>query len=445
MSNIFDVFSTREIALFIWFLIFIFFVCRTKTVRHSIFSVIKAFFEKKLIMAFSTLLLYILLIIFILSSLGLWDISLLKDTFLWLLFSGIVLFMNINKVENVTYFSKLLKDNIKIIAIWEFLFNFYTLSLVGELILISVVSLLTVIEVFAEHSSNQEKNHKKVVALCKNILGLIGLGMIGYVVYRTIAEYDLLFSVYNIKFFLLPILLIILTLPYFYALALYMNYESFITVVRHLHRNEEPKISKGLIKATFKYANINLNTLKRIWKYQVHFDSSKETPDEYIRKVAKKPKYVISDKAKLPLFNDIQIVIKNLSDIGIGKLDEWHKSYAGDDCYLSMTNYYKFGIDDITKIPNTLAFYVTGEETYIKQLEVVLDIGYEQDNHQAMVKFIEILNLTFNSLEIPMPESLTDSIIENREYCQIYDTHIVSLNYEKFERIEKYALTVITK
>ena len=198
-----------------------------------------------------------LVIVFILSYIGFWDVSLLKDTVLWVLFSGTVLFMNINKVENVDYFSKLIKDNIKIIAIWEFLFNLYTLSLVGELILVPIVFLFTVMEFFAEYSSKQEESLKKVVALYRNILGLIGLGMIDYAVYRTVTEYELLLSVSNIKSFLLPILLVILTLPYFYALALYMNYESFITVVRHLHRKEESKISKGLIKATFKHANIN--------------------------------------------------------------------------------------------------------------------------------------------------------------------------------------------
>lgn len=445
MSNLLNIFSTREIAIFIWFLILSIFISRTKDVRNSIVRVIKAFFNRKLFLAFCTLLTYILLVIFILSVIGFWDISLLKDTIFWTLFSGIVLFMNINKVENVNYFSSLIKDNIKVIVIWEFLFNFYTLSLIGELVLIPVVSLFSIMEVFAEHSSKQEESHKKVITLCKNVLGLIGLGLIVYVVYKTITEYELLFSVSNIKSFLLPILLAILTLPYFYALALYMNYESYITVVKHIHRNKEPKISKGLIRATLKYANVNLNTLKRIWKYQVHFDSSKENPDEYIRRVAKKPKYIVSDKAKLLKFNDIQTVINLLSEIGIGKLDEWHRSYAGDDCYLSMTNYHKFGIDDITKIPNTLALYLTGEETHINQLEVVLDVGCEQDKDQAIEKFTEVLRQIFNRLDIMLPDNLICSIADNKEYHYEYNTHEVSLNYEKFERIEQCKLTIMTK
>lgn len=435
-----NIFSTREIALFIWLLIF--FISRTKHTRLSIIGFIKAFFDRKIILSLSTLLLYIILIVFILSSIGFWDIFLLKDTVLWLLFSGIFLFMNINKVESVNFFSKLIKEKIKIIAVWEFLFNFYTFSLIWELVLIPIVFVFAIMEAFAEHSSKKEESHKKVVRLCKNILEVIGLIMIGYVIYKTITEYKLLLSISNLKSFLLPILLVILTLPYFYALTLYMNYESFIITVKHLHRNENPEISKGLIKATFKYANININTLKHIWKYQTHFSSAKETPDEYIKRVTKKPKYIISDKAKLPLFNDIQTVIKNLSNIGIGKLSEWHKSYAGNDCYLSMTDYYQFGMDDITKIPNTLSFYLTGEETYIKQLEIILNIGSEQDKYQAIKKFIEVLKLTFSSLNILTPNNLANFIIKKKVINLQYDTYVMSLNYEKCERLETYTLGI---
>lgn len=445
MSNLFNIFSTREIALAIWGLIFLIFVSRTKDVRHSIVEVIKAFFDKKIIHPFIILLLYMLLVIFLLSYIGFGDISLLKETLLWILSSGILLFVNINKVENINYFSKIIKDNIKIITIWEFLFNFYTLSLVGELIFIPIIFLFTSMEAFAENSSKQKDSYKKVVSLCKNILGLIGLSMVFYVIYKTIIGYKLLFSVSNFKSFLLPILLVTLALPYFYALALYTNYENFITVVKLLHRNEEPRISKSLIKATLIYANININTLQRIRKYLVHFDSSKENPNEYIRRISKKTQYVISDKAKFTPFNDIRTVIKSLSNIGVGKLDEWHKSYVDDDGYLSMTNYYQFGIDDITKMPNTLAFYLIGEKNYIKQLEIVLDVGYQQDNGQAIEKLIEVLGPIFNSLDTTIPEGLTNSIIENREYNKQYYTHSVSFNYEKFEKIETYILSITTQ
>lgn len=443
MNNVFNIFSTREIALIIWLFIFLIFVSRTKEVRGSIVEVIKAFFNRKLFLAFSTLLVHVLFVISLLFYLGFWDISLLKDTIIWLLFSGFILFIRMNKAKDVNYFLELIKDNIKIIIVWEFMFNFYTLSLVGELVFIPLISLLTTMQAFAEDSSKQEVNHEKVFILCKKVLEFIGIVMFCYVIYKTITEYKLLFSVTNLKSFILPVLLVLLTIPYFYLLSLYMIYENFIVIVNRFY-NEDPIISKSLIKATFKYANININTLKRIQKYQVSFDSSKEKPYEYIKRVSKKVVYVISREAKLKAFNDIQTVIKDLSNIGIGKLDEWHKPYAGEDSYLSMTNYYSFGIDDMAKIPNTIAFYLAGEETYIKQLDVVLDIGFEQDKHQAIERFIEVLDLTFKCLDITMLDKQLKHMILDREYNKQYDTYSISLNYEKFERIETYKISILT-
>lgn len=445
MNLLFNLFSNREIAAFIWLLIILIFICRTKEVRNSIFGFVKLFFDRKLFFAFSTFLIYTLCLVFILWYIEFWDVYLLKDTVYWIVFSGIILFVNVNKIESVHSLSKLIKDNIKAIAIWEFFFNFYTFSLIVELVLIPVISFFSIMVVFAEDSSKREENHKKVVALCWTVLGVIGFCMIVYVVCHAITEYEFLFSVSNIKSFILPMLLVILALPYFYILALYMNYESYIIIVKHVHGNSDSKISKGLITSTFKYANVNLKTLKSINKYQANFDSSKESPDEYIRKVARKPKCIISNKAKLIKFNNIKTVVNSLSQIGIGKLNEWHRSYSGDDCYISMTSYYQFGIDDITKIPNSLAFYLTGEETCIKQLEVVLDIGYEQNKLEALNKFENILLRVFDLLNVMIPDNLTCSIADSKDLHYEYNTHDVFLNYEKFERIESYKLTIITK
>lgn len=353
--------------------------------------------------------------------------------------------MNINKAENVNYFSKIIKDNTKAVAIWEFVFNFYTLNLIWELALIPVIFLFSGIQIFAEYSSKKNSEHEKVVTICKQILGLIGLGAICYVTYKTITGYELLFTLVNLKSFLLPISLTILTLPYFYGLAVYIMYDSFIPVVKHLHRNENLSVSRGIIKATFKYANINLSVLKRIWKYQAHYNSSKSIPDEFIKEIAKKPKHTASNITKLRMFNDIQKAIKKLSNIGIGELSEWHKSYADDDCYLSMTNYYIFGSNDSTKIPNTLAFYLTGKETYITQLDVVLDISFQQNKYQALEKFTEVLELVFGNLSILMPEDLPKSILANKKYFKQYDSHKVLLIHNEYEKIENFTLTIITE
>ncbi len=134
-----------------------------------------------------------------------------------------------------------------------------------------------------------------------------------------------------------------------------------------------------------------------------------------------------------------------MSQNGIGKLDEWHKSYSGDDYYLSMTGYFQFGNDDISKIPNSLAYYLIGEETYIKQLELVLDIGFQQNRNEAIDKFIDVINRTFECLLIQKPNYLDESIKISHTYQNEFETYSIVIDYDKYEKMEKYVLRISTK
>lgn len=442
MSNLLNIFSSREIALFVWFLIFLIFISRTKAVRHSMGAVIKALCKKKLILTFGSLIIYVLIVVSGFYCLGFWDISLLKDTCFWILFSGFLFFMDIDKSRETSYLSKLVRNSFKFTIIVEFICNFYTFNLISELIIIPVILIFTILQVYSEYSSTKNPEDKKVATLSKNILGGIGLVGICYVFYKTIIEYELLFTCANLKSFLLPIVLFVLTIPYFYLLALYVNYEELVTNIKCLHRNESPSVSKNLIKATFRYANLNLNAVIRIQHYYIHFDSSKDNPFDYIKKVSRKTKYSIGNTAKLTIFNNVQNVINNLSNNGLGKLSEWHSLNGVETHYNSLTTYYKFGNDDI--IPNTLAYYLNGEETYLKQLDLVLIIGYQQNRQQAIERFIELLKLTFDSLSILKPEDLIKSIIAGNVYSQEYSTHKVQVNYEKLELSEIVTFSIVT-
>lgn len=415
INCIFQIFSTREIAIFIWICIFITYILSHNNVRDSIIKVIKLLGHSYFIIRLSSLITYTLFCTSILQELSYWDTALIKDTIFWFLFTAISIFFSIHKAKDVTFFTTILNDNIKIIIAFDFFINLYTFPLLIELLLFPTIVLASI----SQATINKDSTFLKINSFVEKLLTTIVLFMVLFSIYQSITEYRSFFSTSTLKSFLLPIILTILSLPYFYILALFISYDSFIRIVKHLHRNENQKIAEELIKATIKYANINLTTLRRIWKYQVAFNASEDKPYEYIKKASKKPKYIIGDTAKLKAFNDIRKVIRSLSSNEIGKLDEWHKSYSGDDCYLSMTNYYEFGCGDITKIQNSLAYYLTGEETYIKQLDVVLNIGYQQDRKSACLKFRDVIKLTFDSLMVPLPPSLIENKILKKKITHV--------------------------
>ena len=78
-----------------------------------------------------------------------------------------------------------------------------------------------------------------------------------------------------------------------------------------------------------------------------------------------------------------------MSKIGVGELNDWKNSVAGVDWYeyMSITPYYVFGDGDYTKIQSNIALYLVGEKDYAKSLEIVLNIGYQQDKQEALNLF----------------------------------------------------------
>ncbi len=359
----------------------------------------------------------------------------------------IVLFMNINKVENVNYFSKLIKDNIKIIAIWEFLFNFYTLSLIWELVLIPAVFMFSAIEAFAEHSSKQEESHKKVVTLCKNLSGLIGLGMIGYVIYRSITEYELLLSISNLKSLLLPILLVTLTLPYFYFIALFMRYENlFIRVNSFLkYRGKEQ------VKKTKRQILISANTsLTKLFRIDRNFMSLKSAEDirKQIKKITKKPlheKGIIGTKAKIGVFNDIEKSRGLLSKIGIGNFSEWRNignSFQSITSYYELPDSYK---DSYVGLPNNIACYLSGKETHIEQLNLTLNLNNRKQKKSALSILKEYIEKIYSITNIGTVNHVLEAI--NKEKGLNYQTEIFicKLNIYQYEHMDVWEFIIETK
>ena len=243
-----QIFSTREISIFIWLSVLVIYVLFDKKFRESVTKILG---NKIFIFGIATLLINTIIIVLILKKLSFWEIGFIKDTSFWFLFTAIGIFFNIQDAKNVTFFSNIIRENIKAIVVLEFVINFYTFPLFIELALFPIIFLTSTSQLLIEKDSSQTKVNSCLVKL----LAFIGLFLIIFSFYKTIVDYKNFFSLVNLKTFILPLILTILSLPFFYILALYINYESYIKIVKNSHRKEKPSIVKTLIKDTFIYAN----------------------------------------------------------------------------------------------------------------------------------------------------------------------------------------------
>jgi hypothetical protein len=257
----FEIFSTREIAIIIWssiLIIGIIIIVKPK----AFFDLLKVFFDYKIQIPLWLMFIYITGITICLYYFKIWNLGLLKDTVIWSIVSATVLFFNMNKAKDFTYFKPILIGNLKAIVILEFITNFYTFNFITEIIVIPIMTFVGILQIYAEHSARTNPEHLKVASCLKNFFVFVGIFIFIYISYETYKYYEKLLTIQNIKSLLLPFALSVFLIPFLYFLALYMNYE--ILFIRIPFLIKEEKKQKKLKLNILLYANINLNKLHKI-------------------------------------------------------------------------------------------------------------------------------------------------------------------------------------
>ena len=258
MDKIFDSLSTRELAWAIWILIALAACMFSKDMRQSFARIITTLFGWKISLSLLAFFLHTSLYVFFLYKLSLWDISLLKDTFIWAIGFGFVSLMNINKVKSSTYFKNVFVDTIKLTIAIEFVINFFTFSLTKELIIVPILVFTAAMQAFA----SLKPEHKQVENIFKFILTGFGVFVFFFSLYKTIEQHSLLFTFDNLKSFLLPVILSITFLPFMYLYNLLVKYEEIFTRLDFSIRDKA--VRQRVKRQILWVANFNIDKLVSI-------------------------------------------------------------------------------------------------------------------------------------------------------------------------------------
>ena len=155
------------------------------------------------------------------------------------------------------------------------------------------------------------------------------------------------------------------------------------------------------------------------------------------------PKYTT---VALEAFNNPQNLARELSKIGVGQLNDWKNSVAGVDWdeYMSITPYHLFGDRDRTKIQSNIALYLVGKEDYAETLDIVLNIGYQQDKDQALAVFKMTIQKVEKVLDAGIDIAQIETILDKGGNIEL-EKCILILAKEEFERMSVYKLTIQAK
>lgn len=193
-------------------------------------------------------------------ELTIWDFSLYKDFIYWFLTTGLLLFFGVSNLKNYKDFTKIILTAISLTIILEFIVNFYNFPLIWELILIPSLTFMSVLSVFADLKKD-DSNTKIVARFLKNVLAIIGFGILFYNSYKLVVDYADFFTLSNLKSFLLPPIFTLLFLPIIYYTVLYIKYETvFGNLRRYTFLTLERK--KKIRNSILRYAHINLNYIE---------------------------------------------------------------------------------------------------------------------------------------------------------------------------------------
>lgn len=266
MRSLFQIFSTRELSILIWISVVVIAMLFKKELRQSIGEILKQLFTGVIGIVLLLMIVYVSLLLFLLYKLHVWNFSLFKDTAFWFSSVALVLFFTMNKAKDHNYFREIVKENLKWTMFTEFVVNFYTFSIISELVFIPSIVLLGALQAFAA----TDKQYDQVGTVLRKTTLVIGAFIFLYVVYKTVRYYDQVFTIQNLFAFLLPPILTFLLIPFLYLLALYMNYEELFIHVRFMSNDEERK--KLFRKQVLRTAHFNLAKLSLIRKKLNKFD-----------------------------------------------------------------------------------------------------------------------------------------------------------------------------
>lgn len=276
-------FNTREIAIICWIFVLILWAFSQKNIRKSVFGVLKSLFQIKILSVIIAAIIYTGLIVLLLAKIGIWEWTLLKDTIYWFIAVAFVLIMNTNKVnQEKGFFITILKDNLKIILVLEFILTLYTFNLIAEIILVPILVFIGAMSAVSE----LKKEYLPVKKLFDFILSIIGIFFIVFALGKVFGDFQHIMTSQNLKTLILPSLLTVAFIPFVYLFALIMTYEMLFDRLNFFNKNN-PDLIKFTKRKIILACHLNLSKLNHFAKESTQDLMKVKTREDVINMIKK--------------------------------------------------------------------------------------------------------------------------------------------------------------
>ncbi len=376
-----ELLSNREIATLVWIAVFAAWASKHKGVRSSFQLLLKTAFSRILLVFYAAMLSYIGLMLILLAEIGLWDSSRAKLALVWTLSVALIALLRANTIhEDEHYFRKAIRDNLNLIVILEFVVGFYSFSLIAELIIVPVVTMVVLVHAFSEG----KEEYKPVEKLLTGILTSFGFAVLSYAMYKVFDEFKDFATLNTLQDFYLPLLLSTLFLPFLFLVTVYLSYERAFGVFKRKGRSRDLE-QYARFKA-LKYCKFSVRKIERLtqvarmesWETEKAIDASISTLSDRLEIEANPP--AVADELGWSPYEAKEYLTEY--DLNTG-----HYNNIGGNEWFCSTPPVDIGEGDW---PNALSYFVSGDDHAAKSLKLRLYVNSPDYQTQAEEHFIVV-------------------------------------------------------
>lgn len=220
--------NSREQAFTVWLVFVIVIFSVLPSLRKDFLPILSSLVSKSFLKLYLVFLGYGTLMVAFLRWIRVWEVELVKDTLIWMIFAGLPLMYRAARSKNLlAYFEEMIRSLLTLTVVLEFLMGLHTFAFWKEFLLVPVFLFLVLLLAFAK----ERESGQRVVELIERFILVLMIAFIA-------AEFFYVFGHLNdfLKWdyfwqFWLPVELSILLIPFIYGTVLFMRLEDTLSVV----------------------------------------------------------------------------------------------------------------------------------------------------------------------------------------------------------------------
>ncbi len=377
-------FNNRELAVGLWVAVGSIFCLIRSELREGIWSIFRALLAPKLLTFFGIIAVNVVILCWLLAAIDLWSTTQIPSTILWFTITGCVMGGRaLEAQEDDGHFRRLLKNSLRLGAVFEFIVVAQSFGIVVELVLVPILSLLGAMLVISE----AKLKHAQVKTLLEFILGATVLVFLWHSISIIWNQPEQFFTTDTGRNFIFPILMTIGCIPVFYILYCYSHIkQARIQINQKTFQSDELKqIARKRFFLTFMLRPWLLRRATR--QFQLLPAKTNSDVDQIINDILnyerceETPPEIDSSVGWCPfLARDF------LKEYGL-RTSDYHKGCDEYDEYCASSD--DVDLDDHI-LPNRAIFYIEGENGNVKTLKLTGKFQDKFDGASAIVKLREI-------------------------------------------------------